>query len=298
MDLFFAKMNPRFNKLKPVTENFTFRSAIHSKLTSHLTMKVSFFKTLLGAVATLTSLAYTQTLQASWDYSYDETEAGKQVVFITPMNAGSDGSVAFVVTRGDGGGGDLQNQVFWLRAKEDGTSPDTPLWTSGWQDTSGFTDIVAVRRNHLVYYTGRELRSVTLQEDGTANAPVTVKVFNGPEEGGDPVVLTLEQARSPGFVFTVATQKDKRGFTLNAFQFTPAPAVVSAVPTYTTISSGNSLSISFRSALGVNYQLQSSTSLNAENWQPVSGAITGTGELVTLVQDAGLPRLFFRIIAL
>lgn len=261
-------------------------------------MKVSFFKTLLGAVATLTSLAYTQTLQASWDYSYDETEAGKQVVFVTPMNAGSDGSVAFVVTRGDGGGGDLQNQVFWLRAKEDGTSPDTPLWTSGWQDTSGFTDIVAVRRNHLVYYTGRELKTVTLQEDGTANAPVTVKVFNGPEEGGDPVVLTLEQARSPGFVFTVATQKDKRGFTLNAFQFTPAPAVVSAVPTYTTNSSGNSLSISFRSALGVNYQLQSSTSLTAENWQPVSGAITGTGELVTLVQDAGLPRLFFRVIAL
>jgi hypothetical protein len=74
--------------------------------------------------------------------------------------------------------------------------------------------------------------------------------------------------------------------------------VVSAVPTYTTISSGNSLSISFRSYLGVNYQLQSSTTLTAENWQPVSGAITGTGELVTLVQDAGEPKLFFRVVAL
>ena len=261
-------------------------------------MKASFLKTLLSALVSFTSLAHTQTLQASWDYSYDEAEAGKQVVFITPMNAGSDGSVAFVVTRGDGGGGNLQNQVFWLRAKEDGTSPDTPLWTSGWQATSGFTDIVAVRRNHLVYYAGRELKSVTLQEDGTASDPVTVKVFNGAEEGGDPVVLTLEQARSPGFVFTVATQEDKRGFTLTAFRFTPAPAVVSAVPTYTTISSGNSLSISFRSALGVNYQLESSTTLTAENWLPVSGVITGTGELVTLVQDAGVPKLFFRVVAL
>ena len=279
-------------------ENFTSKSATHSKLISHLTMKASFLKTLLSVLVFLTSLAHTQTLQASWDYSYDETEAGKQVVFITPMNAGSDGSVAFVVTRGDGGGGNLQNQVFWLRAKEDGTSPDTPLWTSGWQATSGFTDIVAVRRNHLVYYAGRELKSVTLQEDGTASDPVTVKVFNGVEEGGDPVVLTLEQARSPGFVFTVATQEDKRGFTLTAFRFTPAPAVVSAVPTYTTISSGNSLSISFRSYLGVNYLLQSSTTLTAENWQPVSGAITGTGELVTLVQDAGEPKLFFRVVAL
>ena len=279
-------------------ENFTSKSATHSKLTSHLTMKASFLKTLLSALVSFTSLAHTQTLQASWDYSYDETEAGKQVVFITPMNAGSDGSVAFVVTRGDGGGGNLQNQVFWLRAKEDGTSPDTPLWTSGWQATSGFTDIVAVRRNHLVYYAGRELKSVTLQEDGTASDPVTVKVFNGSEEGGDPVVLTLEQARSPGFVFTVATQEDKRGFTLTAFRFTPAPAVVSAVPTYTTISSGNSLSISFRSALGVNYQLESSTTLTAENWLPVSGVITGTGELVTLVQDAGVPKLFFRVVAL
>ena len=261
-------------------------------------MKVSFLKNLLSALGTLTSLGYAQTLQASWDYSYDETEAGKQIAFITPMNAGSDGSVAFVVTRGDGGGGNLQNQVFWLRAKEDGTAPDTPLWTSGWQATSGFTDIVAVRRNHLVYYTGRELRSVTLQEDGTANAPVTVKVFNGAEEGGNPVVLTLEQARSPGFVFTVATQEDKRGFTLSAFRFTPAPAVISAVPTYTTISSGNSLSISFRSSLGVNYQLQSSTTLTAENWQPVSVPITGTGGLVTLVQNVGEPMLFFRVIAL
>lgn len=279
-------------------ENFTSKSATHSKLTSHLTMKASFFKTLLSALVSFTSLAHTQTLQASWDYSYDETEAGKQVVFITPMNAGSDGSVAFVVTRGDGGGGNLQNQVFWFRAKEDGASPDTPLWTSGWQPTSGFTDIVAVRRNHLVYYTGRELKSVTLQEDGTASDPVTVKIFNGAEEGGDPVVLTLEQARSPGFVFTVATQEDKRGFTLRAFRFTPAPAVVSAVPTYTTISSGNSLSISFRGAVGVNYQLESSTTLTAENWLPVSGVITGMGKLVTLVQDAGVPKLFFRVVAL
>ena len=53
-----------------------------------------------------------------------------------------------------------------------------------------------------------------------------------------------------------------------------------------------------QSAIVVNYQLQSSTTLTAENWQPVSVPITGTGELVTLVQDAGEPKLFFRVVAL
>jgi len=48
----------------------------------------------------------------------------------------------------------------------------------------------------------------------------------------------------------------------------------------------------------VNYQLESSTTLTAENWLPVSGVITGMGKLVTLVQDAGVPKLFFRVVAL
>lgn len=264
-------------------------------------MNLSIFRIILIALSVIVSGAHAQSLQATWGYSYDETEAGKQIIFITPMNAGSDGSVAFVVTRGDGGGANLESRVFWLRAKEDGSSPDTPLWTSDWEaSTDRFTDIVAVRRNHLVYYTGRELKSVTLDEDGnpTASSPLTVKAFNGAEEGGDPVVFTLEQARSPGFVFAIATQENKRGFTLSAFRFTPAPAVISAVPTFTTISGGNSLSISFQSSLGVNYQLQSSTTLTAENWQSVGGAITGTGQLITLVQDAGEPKLFFRVVAL
>lgn len=260
-------------------------------------MKMPFLRLLLSVLISLTMAVQSQSIGESWTYSYDETAAGKQVVFITPLNAGSDGSVAFVVTRGDGTGGDFENQIFWLRPKDDGSSPDSPLWTSGWLPNSGFTDVVAVRRNHLVYYTGREFKSVTLNDEGTPKSN-TVKVFTGAEQGGDPVVFTLEQARSPGFVFAVATREDKRGFTLSAFRFSPAPAVVSAVPTSTSIASDNSLSISFQSVIGVNYQLQSSTTLTAENWQPVSVPITGTGELVTLVQDAGEPKLFFRVVAL
>ena len=245
----------------------------------------------------LTLFAQSQSIEESWTYSYDETAAGKQVVFITPLNAGSDGSVAFVVTRGDGAGGGFENQIFWLRSKDDGSSPDSPIWTSGWLPNSGFTDVVAVRRNHLVYYTGRELKSVTLNDKGTPEL-ITVKEFSGAEQGGDPVVFTLEQARSPGFVFTVATREDNRGFTLSAFRFTPAPAVVSAVPTSTSIASENSLSISFQSVIGVNYQLQSSATLTDENWQLVGGAITGTGEFLTIVQDVGAPKLFFRVVGL
>lgn len=260
-------------------------------------MKTPFFRSLLSALIALTVSAQSQSLELSWTYSYDETDAGKQVVFITPLNAGSDGSVAFVVTRGDGGGGNLENRIFWLRSKADGSSPDTPIWASDWVAISDFTDVVAVRRNHLVYYTGRQLNSVRLDQEGVPTLN-TVEGFTGDEQGGDPIVFTLEQARSPGFVFTVATQKDKRGFTLSAFRFTPAPAVISAVPTSASISSENSLSISFQSVIGVNYQLQSSTTLSAENWTPVNTPISGTGQIVTIVQDVGAPKLFFRVVAL
>ena len=241
--------------------------------------------------------ASAQSLQPSWGYTYSESEPGKQIVFYTPLNSGSDGSVAFVVTRGDGAGGNLENQIFWLRPQADGSSPAEPIWVSGWLANTGFTDIVAVRRNHLVYSTGREIRSVTLDAvDGTPTVN-TVKAFAGAAEGGDPLIFTVEQARTPGFVFSIATREDKRGFTLSSFQFTPAPPAVSAVPTFTTIT-GGSLSISFQTELGVNYQLQSSTSLTAISWQNVGGVIAGNGEIQTLLQSSGEPRLFFRVVAL
>lgn len=259
-------------------------------------MKTSILSLCMIAVIAIASLAKAQSLQPAWSYSFDETAAGKQIIFITPLNAGSDGSVAFVVTRGDGGGGNLENRIFWLRPNADGSSPTEPIWTSTWQVSSGFTDVVAVRRNHLVFSTGRELKSVIIDNNG---APVVtgIKTFGDDEEGGDPLIFTLEQARAPGFVFAVSTQKNKRGFTLSAFQFTPGPPAVSAVPTFSSID-GNTLTISFRSDLGVNYQLQSSTNLQALNWQNVGGVIAGNGEIQTFTQAAGVPKLFFRIVAL
>lgn len=259
-------------------------------------MKTRFFKLLMMAVWCVGAVASAQSLQPSWGYTFDETVAGKQIIFITPLNSGSDGSVAFVVTRGDGGGGNLENRIFWLKANEDGSSPTGPLWTSDWQASNSFTDVVAVRRNHLVYSTGRELRSVTLDESGTASV-ATVKAFAGAEEGGDPLIFTVEQARTPGFVFAVATQEDKRGFTLSAFRFAPGPPSLSAVPTFTS-STGNILSISFQTDLDTNYQLQSSTTLEAASWQNVDDVISGNGSIITLTQDLSGPKLFFRVVAL
>lgn len=253
---------------------------------------------LLLSALLLIGPAAAQSLQPSWTYTYTESEPGKQIAFYTPVNSGSDGSVAFVASRSDGGGGNFENRIFWLRVNEDGTSPTEPIWSSVWLDSSSFTDIVAVRRNHLVYSTGRVLRSVTLDPTSGTPTETTVKTFAGAEEGGDPLVFTVEQARTPGFVFSVATREDKQGFTLSAFQFTPAPPQISAVPTFTTINSG-SLSISFQTELGVNYQLQSSTSLTATSWQSVGGVIAGTGQIQTLLQSADEePRLFFRVVAL
>ncbi|MFT6573959.1 MAG: hypothetical protein ACJA16_002146 [Akkermansiaceae bacterium] len=259
-------------------------------------MKTIFLSFYLIAMCAITSVVSAQSLQQSWGYIFDETVAGKQIVFITPLNAGSDGSVAFVVTRGDGGAGGLENRIFWLKAKADGTSPTGPLWTSDWEATSGFTDVVAVRRNHLVYTTGRELRSVTIDGAGTASVS-TVKAFAGAEEGGDPLIYTVEQARAPGFVFAIATQQDKRGFTLSAFKFAPGPPEISAIATVSTIS-GSNLSISFQSELGANYRLQSSTTLEAANWQDVGNVIVGTGNIQTVAQQGEATKLFFRIVAL
>lgn len=261
-------------------------------------MKTSLLRICLFVLTALGSLAHAQSLEASWGYSYEETDAGKQIVFITPLNAGTDGSVAFVVTRGDGSGGNLENRIFWLRAKGDGSSPTAPLWSSAWQASNGFTDVVAVRRSHLVYSTGRSIKSVVLDETVIPpTATVTeVKSFTGPEEGGDPLIYTLEQARAPGSVFAVATKENKRGFTLTAFRFAPGPPAISAVPTFSSVT-GNILTISFRSELDVDYQLQSSTTLEAENWANVGVAIVGTGGILTLSESAADPKLFFRIVA-
>jgi len=258
-------------------------------------MKMSLLR--LGVIALLAmgSSVSGQSLQEVWAYSFDETDAGKQIDFIAPLNAGSDGSVAFVVTRSDGGGRNQENQIFWLRPDSNGNSPTAPIWSSGWQPSDGFIDIVAVRRNHLVFSTGRLLRSVTL--DGSAATVATVKVFTGAQEGGDPLVYNFEQARAPGFVFALASQEDKDGFTLSAFRFTPAPPAISAVPTFTTIT-GDSLSLSFQTSLGVNYQLQSSATLTATSWNLVGLPIAGNGEIQTLVQSVGAPQLFFRVVAL
>lgn len=259
-------------------------------------MKTRFFIFLVIAMCGLGSLASAQSLQPSWSFSFDETVAGKQIIFITPINSGSDGSVAFVVTRGDGGAGALENRIFWLKPNADGSSPAAPLWSSDWEPNTGFTDVVAVRRNHLVYSTGREMRSVTIDGNGTANVS-TVKTFAGAEEGGDPLVFTVEQARAPGFVFSIATQQDKRGFTLSAFRFAPGPPSISAVPTFTSLESGV-LSISFETDLGTNYQLQSSTTLEATSWQNEGNAISGTGTIQTLTQSANGPKRFYRVVAL
>lgn len=257
-------------------------------------MKTSFLNIFLIAVFAIGSLAHAQSLQPAWDYSYDETTVGKQIGS-TIMNSGSDGSVAIVVNRSDGGSGNAQIQIFWLRANDDGTSPSAPLWTSGWVDGSNFMNVVAVRRNHLVYSIGRELKSVTVDSFGTATV-TTVKTFGGAEEGGF-LEFTFELPRAPGFIYTTAIHLDKQGFKFSAFRFTPAAPQVAEVALYSSVS-GNALSLSFRSELGVNYQLQSSATLDSNSWVNVGGVLAGNGAIQTFSQPIVVPKLFFRIVAL
>jgi len=254
-------------------------------------MKPSLIFSLLIALLLAVPVVTAQSLQQGWEFSYEETAPGKQLDFFTPPNSGTDASVAFVATRSDGGGVNSENQIFWLKANDDGTSPAAPLWTSGWLPSGDFIDIVAVRKNHLVYIAGRELRSVTIDGNGAATAN-TVQVFAGPA-----VTPTIEAARAPGFVFVIAAEEDKSGFTLRAFRFAPAPPAISGVPTFTAIN-GGSLSISFQTESGINYQVQSSTTLTAASWQNEGGVIAGNGQIQTVLQAAGVPRLFFRVVAL
>ena len=272
-------------------------------------MKTFFLSLCLISMFAIGSPAHSQSLENPWGYSFDDIGAGKQIIFGAALNVGTDGSVAFVITRGDGGAGPLERKIFWVKAKADGTDPTEPLWTSDWQARG---DIVAVRRNHLVYYCdgedcdgedeereegphGRQLRSVTIDASGNANES-PVKSFFGDEEGGDPLTFSGEQAaRAPGFVYSLVVHKDKLGFTLDAFRFVPGPPEVSAVPTFSSVS-GNFLSISFYGEDGGDYQLQSSTALEATNWQNVGVGILGKGSIQTVTHPVGELRLFFRII--
>jgi hypothetical protein len=59
--------------------------------------------------------------------------------------------------------------------------------------------------------------------------------------------------------------------------------------------SGSTLNITFPTALGRSYQLQSSPNL-ANPWTNVGSAITGTGGNITLpVSTTGFTRYFFRV---
>lgn len=244
------------------------------------------------------SLSRAQTLQPAWSFSLDVVDAGSQIDFIDGLNAGSDGSVGFIVGRTILGVG--QRRIFWLKADANGDSPTAPLWSSPWLVTTDFPIVQAIRRNHLVYSIGRELRSVTLV-NGTPTE-VTVNFFSGTEQKEN-IYFNLEQARSPSFFFAavIGDERDgaagEDGFTVSAFRFAPAPPAVSAVPTFTSIS-GESLSISFQTQVGVTYQLQSSTDLTLASWQPVGSPISGNDQLQTLIQPSSLPRLFFRVVAL
>jgi hypothetical protein len=254
-------------------------------------MKTFFLSLCLISMFAIGSPAHSQSLENPWGYSFNDIGVGKQIIFGAALNVGTDGSVAFVITRGDGGAGPLESKIFWVKAKVDGTDPTEPLWTSDWQARG---DIVAVRRNHLVYYRGRELRSVTIDASGNANES-SVKFFSGDEEGGDPLTFSGEQAaRAPGFVYSLVVHKDKLGFTLDAFRFVPGPPEVSAVPTFSSVS-GNFLSISFHGESGGQYQLQSSTALEATNWQNVGVGILGKGSIQTVTHPVGELRLFFKI---
>ena len=250
----------------------------------------------LAAGVLLATPSRGQSLSAAWEFTYDETEVGRQILFVAPLVTGSDGSVAFVVTRSNGAGGSQQTNIFWLRAKEDGSSPDAPLFTTGWQPATNFTEVVAVRRNHLIYSTGRELHSVTLDGMGTATDSIAT-TFTGAARGGDPLIYQTELARSPGFVFALATEEDKTGFTLQALSLNPAPPTISEVATRSAVV-GNSIQISFRSQLGTNYRLETSTVLEALTWTPVGSVITGTGDTQTLSQPLDGTVRFYRVIAL
>lgn len=251
------------------------------------------------AILALASIVHAQSLQPAWSFSLDITDPGSELDFIDSLNAGSDGSVGFVVGRTIGGGSP-QNRIFWLRPKADGSSPTAPIWSSTWLPRADFVTILAIRRNHLVYSIGRDLKSVTLAEDGTPTES-TVNFFRG-TQGIDKIYFNLEQARSPGYFFAAVIGEDREGatadgFTLSAYRFQPAPPSISAVPTFTALS-GESLSISFQTAQGVNYQLQCSETLTAASWLNVGEVIAGNGQLQTLIQQAGVPRKFFRVVAL
>lgn len=256
-------------------------------------MKTSFLNIFLVAVCAISSLAHAQSLQPAWDYSYDEAAAGKQITS-ADIYSGSDGSVALVVYSDDGGGGSYESQILWLRAND--TSPADLLWASGWIATTEFTTVVAVRRNHLVYSSGRELKSVTLDSSGTATVE-TVKTFGGAEEGGNLTFTSEFGARAPGFVYATAIHQDNLGFKFSAFRLTPAAPQRIEVAAYSYVS-GNALSISFRSDLGVNYQLQSSATLGANTWVNVGDVIAGDGLIKTFSEPIVVPELFFRIVAL
>jgi len=178
-------------------------------------MKTLYQAVCLIAIFAISSFAHAQSLQPAWDYSYDETVAGKQITG-ADIYSGSDGSVVLVVRSDNGGGGSYESKIVWLRANDDGSSPTAPLWTSTWIATLESTTVVAVRKNHLVYSTGRQIRSVTVDAAGTPTDSLVKEFSELDDDDGGNINFSVERGRAPGFVYSFSAHKDKGGFKFSA----------------------------------------------------------------------------------
>jgi hypothetical protein len=234
--------------------------------------------TLLFAVGLLPTAGEAQGITSAWNYDSEPFGAGRQVFAVSTLNVGSDGSLAFTLTVDDGSLGNIEYRLFWL-------SPTGDLrWASEFGTAS--LQALAIRTGHLVYLEdGQQLHSVKRNPAGDFEDS-TVATFASAD-----TAYTIEQGRSPGFLFVAETAVDKASFKIHAFRLESGTTVDYAAM-FAGVS-GGAFTLFFPSATGELYQVERSEDMI--NWTLVGDPIPGTDSLQSYTDEGLSSTFYFRV---
>jgi hypothetical protein len=225
-------------------------------------------------------------LELLWTYDSGSIGAGRKISSVSTLTVGTDGSVGFVVQAHDGSFGNQEYRMYWLDSAMNDLADDGAL-DNEWVNEA--LQPLAIRKDHLIYLSNQQLRSMTRDDVGDV-ADVSVGSAFG---AASATTWMVEQSRNPGVFYFVETAGDALTFKLHAYALTPVNNEELLVPTEVGIDTGD-LQMRFPTKTDAAYQVQSSEDL--VTWVDEGAQIIGNGNARTFSYTVSSEtKKFFRV---
>lgn len=221
-----------------------------------------------------------------WTFESGSLGAGRVIGSVGTVTVGTDGSVGFVVNTHDGAFSNSEYRLYWLDSAMNDLAADDVV-DNEWVDE--FLDPLAIRKDHFIYQSDQQLRSMTRDNLGDITDVAVGSAFGAMSFTKGMV----EQSRNPGVLYIVETASDSLTFKLHAYAITPVNNDELQVPTGVGIDAGE-VQVVFPTKADEMYQIQSSVDL--ESWTDEGAQIIGNGTPRSYGQPvSGISRKFFRV---